>query len=203
MIRLIVDTTTDPGQVHPDMPTHQAAMIPRCPFLGPSVERGLTTWSAYAAGPDDRHELLNVVLARAERMRADRREGGPLICHNMALFGPRTAQEAKTLMDWPSWIARNLYAPVQLVVDRFWIGQGRHPQRTPIEPPPVSFFMIRSRVGRRDRLIASRRIMPEVLALAGSGDDGRDVLTHALGRPCPDPAAAWNELVALFPSDRP
>lgn len=199
MITLLVDCTDNPAEIHPQMPEHQAAMIRRCPFLGPSVERGLTAWSAYSADMEDHRELLNVVIRRAEALRRTRRTDGPLACHNIAIVGPQTAAEAQRLMDWPSWLARNLYAPVQLVVDRFWIGLGRHPDRSPIEPPPVSFFMIRSRIGRRDRLIASDRILPELLQQAGRGDDGRDVFVHTLGHPCDNPATAWPQLVAAFP----
>jgi hypothetical protein len=89
-------------------------------------------------------------------------------------------------MEMPVWVARNLYAPVQIIVDRFWVGIGRRPGRgrSVMPPVPISYFMIRCGIANRDRVIVSPRPEVELAALrAGPGDDGRDVLTSHLGRP--------------------
>lgn len=112
MISVQVETTTDPARVHPDLPAHQAEMIRRCPYLGPSVRRGLTVWSAVEAEPGDEPDLFGLLIEHGEQVRAKRRTHGPLVCHNVALFGPTDDQAAKRLMERPVWVARNLYAPV-------------------------------------------------------------------------------------------
>jgi hypothetical protein len=202
MIRQLVAATTDPARVHPGLIEHQAAMIARCPYLGPSVQRGLTQWSAYEAGPEDEHALLGLLTDYAEQLRRARRTDGPLACRNIAIIDPPDTAAAKALMDWPAWLARNLYAPVQIMVDRFWIGVGRKPgtARSVMPPLAVSFFMVRSNIPHRDRLILSEQD-PEALAAlaAGPGDDGRDVLTASLGRSVTDPALVWSDLVEAFP----
>lgn len=203
MIRVRVEATTDPGQVHPDLPAHQAEMIRRCPYLGASVHRGLTVWSAVEAEPSDERELLALLVDHAERVRVERQARGALVCHNIALFGPGDDRAAKRLMERPVWLARNLYAPVQIQVDRFWIGIGRRPGRGRSVMPhvPVSYFMVRCAIPKRDRVIVSSRPADEMAALrAGLGDDGRDVLTAQVGRACPRPADAWDALAAAFPA---
>jgi hypothetical protein len=202
VIRQLVSTTPDPAHVHPGLLDHQTVMVKRCPYLGPSVSRGLTLWSAYEAGPDDGRALFALVVRYAEQLRAVRRTEGPLACRNVAIFGPEDTEAAKALMDWPAWLARNLYAQVQLTVDRFWIGIGRTPGkgRSIMPPLAVSFFMIRSSIPHRDRIILAEQTPTELAALkAGPGDDGRDVFAHHLGHPVTDPAEAWPTLTAAFP----
>lgn len=46
MLAPLVPPTIDPAVVHPALVDHQADMVRRCPYLGPSVQRGLTVWSA-------------------------------------------------------------------------------------------------------------------------------------------------------------
>ncbi|MGH3550948.1 MAG: hypothetical protein ACRDQU_23075 [Pseudonocardiaceae bacterium] len=88
MVALVVPPTTDPAAVHPDLVDHQADMIRRCPHLGPSVERGLTVWAAYAADPGDQPDLFALLVQWAEELRSARREAGPLVCRNIAIVGP-------------------------------------------------------------------------------------------------------------------
>lgn len=203
MITRIAGPTIDPADVHPDLVEHQAEMIRRCPYLGPSVERELTVWSAYAAVPGDERALFSLLVGYAEEVRAARRQRGPLVCRNVALFGPQDVGEAQALMEWPVWLARNLYAPVQIVVDRFWIGIGRRPDRGRSIMPhvPVSYFMVRCGIAHRDRVIVSQRRPDELAALReGPGDDGRDVFAAQLGREVQDPADVWDELTEAFPA---
>jgi len=203
MIRQLVEATTDPAHVHPDLAAHQAAMIERCPYLGPSVAKGLTIWSAFSADPDDERGLFKLLIWYAEQVRFARNTDGPLACRNVAIFGPKDEQAAQALMDWPTWLARNLYAPVQLMIDRFWIGVGRRPGTGKSLMPPlaVSFFMVRCGIARRDRLILSERPQQDIdLLKAGPGDDGRDVFASQLGQAPDDPTEAWGRLTTVFPA---
>jgi hypothetical protein len=202
MIQIRTEATTEAAYVHPDLPAHQDEMICRCPYLGRSVGRGLTVWSAVEAETGDEPALFALLVDHAEQVRAQRRTDGPLVCHNVALVGPTNARAAKHLMERPVWLARNLYAPVQIVVDRFWIGVGRRPGRGRSVMPyvPVSYFMIRCGIARRDRVIVAPRPAEQLAALyAGPGDDGRDVIASQLGYAVANPVEAWDALVAEFP----
>jgi hypothetical protein len=204
MLTLLVPPTTDPGAVHPALVDHQADMIRRCPYLGPSVQRGLTVWSAYRAEPGDQPDLFGLLVHQAEELRRARREDGPLVCRNIAIIGPADLDAARRLMDWPAWLARNLYAPVQLMVGRFWIGVQLNDSRgEPMRPPPVSFFSLRAAIPRREALFLSAKL-PDIMAVlaASPGDDGCDVFSQPLGRSVDDPASAYLELVAAFPNPR-
>ncbi|MFN2495096.1 MAG: hypothetical protein ABR608_04200 [Pseudonocardiaceae bacterium] len=204
MLTLLVPPTTDPAAVHPALADHQADMIRRCRYLGPSVQRGLTGWSAYHADPGDQPDLFALLVHQAEELRTARREAGPLVCRNIAIAGPTTNDAARRLMDWPAWLARNLYAPVQLMVGRFWVGVRLDDSKgEPMMPPPVSFFSLRAAVPHREGLFLSAKL-PDIMAVlaASPDDDGRDVFTGPLGRPVDDPASAYRELIAAFPNPR-
>jgi hypothetical protein len=202
MIRQTHPPATDPDLICPGLAHHQAEMIRRCPYLGPSVRRGLTLWSGVEAEPGDESLVFAMLTVIAEQVRHARRTDGPLVCRNVALVRPRDLPAAKKLMEMPVWVARNLYAPVQIIVDRFWVGIGRRPGRgrSVMPPVPISYFMIRCGIANRDRVIVSPRPEVELAALrAGPGDDGRDVLTSHLGRRVDNPATAWPELLSAFP----
>ncbi|MGH3550949.1 MAG: hypothetical protein ACRDQU_23080 [Pseudonocardiaceae bacterium] len=105
-------------------------------------------------------------------------------------------------MDWPAWLARNLYAPVQMMVGRFWVGMRRADSKgKPMTPPPVSFFSVRPAVPHRDGLFLSTKL-PGIMAIleASTVDDGRDVFAQPLSRRVDDPASVYTELVAAFPN---
>lgn len=204
MLTLLVPPTTDPVAVHPALAAHQTDMIRRCPYLGPSVQQGMTEWSAYRAEPGDQPNLFALLVHYAEELRIARREIGPLVCRNIALIGPADLDTARRLMDWPAWLARNLYAPVQLMVGRFWIGVRLNDSKgTPMMPPPVSFFSLRAAIPHRDGLFLAAKLPDLMAVLATSpGDDGRNVFIQPLGRPVDDPASVYPELVTAFPNPR-
>lgn len=205
MLQRLVESTTDPSEVHPALAEHQADMVRRCPYLGPSVQRGLTLWSAYRAAATDQSALFAMLVETAEELRVARRESGPLVCRNVAVFGPETVDAARRLLDWPAWLARNLYAPVQVMVGRFWVGVELDDSRgAPMLPPPVSFFSIRHSIPGKDGLFLAAKL-PEVMAIlaAGPGDDGRDVFLGPFGRPVDDPASVYRELAEAFPNPYP
>ena len=202
MLQQLHPLTTDPADIGPQLAEHQTDMISRCPYLGPSVERGLTSWSAYRAEPGDQADLLALLVANAEEFRADRRVRGPLVCRNIAISGPSSITEAQRLLDWPAWFARNLYAPVQMMVGRFWIGvQLDDSKGSAMMPPPVSFFTMRHAIPNRDGLFLEAKL-PQIMAILaeGPGDDGRDVFREPLGRAVETPATVYQELATVFPS---
>ncbi|MBB6170063.1 hypothetical protein HNR23_000123 [Nocardiopsis mwathae] len=201
MIRPRITATTDPAAVHPGLAEHQNDMIRRCPYLRPSVDRGLTVWSAYDAETGDQPELFALLVESAEGLRAARRESGPLACRNIAILGPEDSDSARKLLQWPAWLARNLYAPVQLMVGRFWTGVELVDSKgQAMMPPPVAFFSLRNAIPSKDGLFLAEKL-PDIMAILeqGPGDDGRDVFTEPLGQPVDDPASVYTELKALFP----
>lgn len=204
MLTQLVGPTTDPAAIHPALVDHQADMIRRCPYLGPSVERGLTIWSAYHAEPTDKADLFALLVRSAEELRQARRVSGPLVCRNIALFGPSDIEAAQRIMDWPAWLARNLYAPVQMMIGRFWTGvELDDSSGVAMMPPPVSFFSMRHAIPIKEGLFLSEKL-PEIMAIleTGPGDDGRDVFLQPLGHPVDEPASVYRDLVALFPNPR-
>jgi hypothetical protein len=203
MIRRLSSGTTNPDDIHPGLTAHQRDMVSRCPYLGPSVERGLTVWSAVEAGPGDEADLFAALVESAELLRRDRRELGPLACRNIAVLGPGDEGRARHLMQWPAWLARNLYAPVQLMVGRFWTGVRLTDSKgEAMMPPPVSFFSLRNAIPSKEGTFLAAKV-PDILDVlaAGPGDDGRNVFTEPLGRDVPttDAASVYADLVRRFP----
>lgn len=203
-MRMLTQTTTDPADVHPDLTGYLTAMTGHCPYLGPSMSRNLTTWSAFEATPDDVADLLALLVYTAEQLRAQRRRHGQLVCANIAIFGPHDIPSAQAVLDWPHWITRKLYAPVQLMIGKFWIGEQEDDRfGRAIAPPPVSFFSLRHSVVAKDARFLHN--LPGVAAqLADAGDDERDVLLPWLGVPLTPQTVKqrYSELKALFPAER-
>ncbi len=197
----VVSATADPAEIHPGLVAHQQDMIARCPYLGPSVQRGLTLWSAYQAAPGEQADLFAMLLGHAEELRVARRSTGILACRNIAVLGPKDQEEARRRLQWPAWVARHLYAPVRLMVGRFWTGVELTDSRgRAMLPPPVAFFSLRTAIPSRDGLFLAEKVpqVMEVLAQAPP-DDGRDVLRSVLGHEVADPAAVYHHLKARFP----
>jgi hypothetical protein len=171
-LRLVEDRTTSPTTV--DFTAYIEAMSAHCPYLGPSVEHGLTGWTIYeAAGPtaDVEAALFHAGVQVAEQVRtlADRRRGA-LVCENIAVLG--VGREA---LAWPHWALKNLYAPVGVMFGKFPVGDQVTDHRGQLVPePPVSFLVVRVAVPSRDPLFLSRT--PDLADTVGvSSDDGRDV----------------------------
>lgn len=203
-MRMLTAATTQVDHVHPGLGEYLRSMADHCPYLRPSIDRGLTTWCAYEAEAEDAPDLLAVLVATAEDLRARRRRHGQLVCANIAILGPHDIPTARAVLDWPRWITRKLYAPVQVMVGKFWIGELEQDRfGVPIAPPPVSFFSIRHSVVAKDARFLQN--LPGVAAqLAASVDDGRDVLLPWLGVPLTPTTvrARYEELKALFPAER-
>jgi len=201
-MRLLTPVTTDPDRVFPGLGAYSDAMARHCPYLRPWISRCLTTWTGYAAGPEDCPALLGLLVQTAETVRDARRTSGPLACANIAVIGPSDIPAAQSVLDWPHWIARNLYASVGLMIGKFWIGEQEDDKTgQPIMSPPVSFFSIRHSFPIKDARFLGT--LPEVAAaLAASVDDDRDVLAEQLGVACSPEAAtlAYDTLQSKFPT---
>jgi hypothetical protein len=154
-----------------------------CPFLTPSVERGLTGWTIYETAHADRYaveaELFYAAVQAAEWIRPLRvRQHGGLRCENVVILDPAGIANHRELMCWPYWALRHLYGPVGIVFGKFYEGtheSDKGGRRIP--PPPFSFLAVRAAVLSKDARFL--RSTPELAAsLTAAEDDGRDVFEH-------------------------
>lgn len=154
------------------------AMTAHCPFLGPSVERGLTRWTVYEITTTDADpveaEVFHAGVEAAETIRERMREpGGALACECVVLLGSEV--DHRTVTAWPYWALRNLYAPLGVLLGKFYAGDTETDSFGSVIPPaPFSFLPVRAAVKQRDpRFLGSTPEMAR--ALAAADDDGRNV----------------------------
>ncbi|MEU4209147.1 DUF6875 domain-containing protein [Streptomyces sp. NPDC026206] len=174
-LRLVESRTTSPRAV--DVTEYVRSMSVHCPYLEPSVQRELTSWTVYeAAGdaPDVEAAVFQAGVQAAEwiRTQANRRHGA-LVCENIAVLGA-----GREVLAWPHWALKNLYAPVGVMFGKFPVGDqiADHHGRV-IPEPPLSFMAVRFVVRARDPLFLSRT--PDLAdAVAAAADDGRDVFAQ-------------------------
>ncbi|MFF4648191.1 hypothetical protein [Streptomyces sp. NPDC001389] len=174
-LRLVEARTTQPRSV--DISDYVRQMSAHCPYLAPSVERGLTGWTVYeATGEADavEAELFWAGSRAAEWVRPlASRLHGALVCENVVLLGG-----GRDLTGWPHWALKNLYAPVGVMFGKFHAGEEEVAQDgRSIPAAPVSFIPVRPAVRRRDpRFLHDTPDLADALAVAS--DDGRDVFEH-------------------------
>lgn len=181
-LRLTEARTEFPVSV--DVGPYLAGLFEHCPFLRPSVRRGMTGWTVYEIAPGSHRyaveaELFHAGVQAAEWVRPlMARPFGTLVCENVVLLGRCEGADHRELLAWPHWALKHLYAPVGVMFGKFAQGAvetGRHGRSVP--PPPFSFLPVRAGV---------RPLDPEFLtgtpdlaaALAVAVDDGRDVFEH-------------------------
>ncbi len=171
-LRLVESRTTSPTTV--DVTDYVGAMSVHCPYLAPSVQRELTSWTVYrAAGdaPDVEAAVFRAGVRAAEWLRTQtNRRHAALLCENIVVSGA-----GREVLAWPHWALKNLYAPVGVMFGKFPVGEqiADHHGRV-IPEPPVSFLAVRFVVRARDPLFLSRT--PDLAdAVAVAEDDGRDV----------------------------
>ncbi|GAQ59119.1 DUF6875 domain-containing protein [Streptomyces acidiscabies] len=176
-LRLVEAQTTEPRTV--DIAGYVDAVSAHCPYLAPSVRRGLTTWTVYEVACDDREfaeaGLFHAGVQAAEWVRPlASRPHGALVCENVVLLG-----DTGRLLDWPHWALKHLYGPVGLMIGKFHHGEERLDREDlPIPPPPYSFLPVRPAVRVRDpRFLADTPDLADALTVAV--DDGRDVFAQA------------------------
>ncbi|MCX2185553.1 hypothetical protein KV205_34345 [Streptomyces sp. SKN60] len=181
-LRLVEARTARPRSV--DIAGYVERMTAHCPYLRPSVERGLTTWTVYrpVGGVDAlavEAELFHAGARAAEWLRPlVRRPHGFLRCENVVVLGEVPGVRHRDLLAWPHWALKNLYAQVGIMFGKFYAGERETTQaggRTPAAP--VSFLPVRAAIRRRDpRFLHATPGLASALAVAD--DDGRDVCAH-------------------------
>ncbi|MFJ3877436.1 DUF6875 domain-containing protein [Streptomyces sp. NPDC090077] len=179
-LRLVEASTTRPTSVAID--AYVQRMTAFCPYLAPSIDRGLTTWTVYRAEGDAsavEAELFFAGATAAEWIRPlTRRPHGSLVCENIVLLGAVPGATHRSLMAWPHWALKNLYGPVGIMIGKFYASEeefSRTGERIPASP--VSFLPVRAGVRRRDPQFL--HATPDLAAaLAVADDDGRDVFEH-------------------------
>ncbi|MFI9787254.1 hypothetical protein ACIHEI_27680 [Kitasatospora sp. NPDC051984] len=181
-LRLVEPRTEHP--VRADVNGYLAELYEHCPFLRPSVRRGMTGWTVYEITPGAHQyaveaELFHAGVQAAEWVRPlMRRPYGTLVCENIVLLGHCDGADHRELMAWPHWALKHLYAPIGIMFGKFLQGAaetGRYGQRIP--PPPFSFLPVRVGVRPLDPRFLTKT--PDLAtALAVSVDDGRDVFEH-------------------------
>ncbi|MFJ5735058.1 DUF6875 domain-containing protein [Streptomyces microflavus] len=162
-----------------DITGYVERMTAHCPYLSPSIERGLTTWTVYRTdGSADavEAELFHAGAQAAERLRPlIRRPHGSLRCENVVILGEVPGVEHRDLLAWPHWALKNLYGPVGIMFGKFYAGEEentRAGERIPLAP--VSFLPVRAAIRRRDPQFL--HATPDLAAaLSAADDDGRDV----------------------------
>ncbi|MFD9812882.1 hypothetical protein [Streptomyces sp. NPDC059080] len=98
------------------------AVSEHCPYLAPSMARGLTGWTVYEIVGDPEPteaEIFHVGVQAAEWARPlTTRPHGTLVCENIVLLVGDGADH-RSLMTWPHWALKNLYGPVGLMFGKF------------------------------------------------------------------------------------
>lgn len=177
-LRLVESRTCEPQTV--DVSGYVPALASHCPFLAPSVARGLTGWTVYeiseGAQPIEvEAEVFHAGVQAAEWIRPlTTRPHGMLVCENIVLLGGHATTPCE-LMAWPHWALKHLYGPVGLMFGKFWTGEdGADRRGERIPAPPFSFLTVRSAVRPADpRFLADT---PDLAwSLATAVDDGREV----------------------------
>ncbi|MFD3415722.1 DUF6875 domain-containing protein [Streptomyces cyaneofuscatus] len=176
-LRLVEAGTVRPTSI--DITGYVERMTAHCPYLSPSIERGLTTWTVYRTdGSTDavEAELFHAGAQAAEWLRPlIRRPYGALRCENVVILGEVPDVGHRDLLAWPHWALKNLYGPVGIMFGKFYAGEEgntRVGRRIPLAP--VSFLPVRAAIRRRDPQFL--HATPDLAAaLSVHDDDGRDV----------------------------
>ncbi|WP_246213517.1 hypothetical protein [Kitasatospora viridis] len=167
-----------------DTTGYTMAMVGHCPFLEPSIRRGLTGWTVYEIAPGAHRdaveaELFHAAVRGAEWIRPQLAHSqGALVCENIVITGSVPDADHRELMTWPHWALKHLYGPVGVMFGKFTQGAGERDKfGRSIPPPPFSFLPVRAAVRHSDPRFL--RDTPDLAhALAVADDDGRDVFEH-------------------------
>ncbi|MFK0292009.1 hypothetical protein ACIQU6_16255 [Streptomyces sp. NPDC090442] len=173
-LRLIAPRTITPRA---DVDAYVRAVAAHCPYLAPSLDRGLTGWTLYeavGAPADVEAEVFHAAVQAAEWVRPlVARAHGAFVCENVAVLGA-----GREVLQWPHWALKHLYGPVGLMIGKFAAGEERADRSgRSIPPPPVSFLPVRAAIRPRDGRFLQRT--PKLAAaMTSARDDGRDVFSQ-------------------------
>ncbi|MEO7196545.1 MAG: hypothetical protein ABIZ05_17300 [Pseudonocardiaceae bacterium] len=163
MLYLSVDYTTEPDNIAPGFSAYVDAMTGHCPFLRPSLQRGLTRWLRYETYEqphqlsDLQREIFAAAVEHMEVLRDQRRSrpssDGVLLCDNLAVgwAGVQDATAHRHALVWPHWMLKTIYTPLGYMVGKFALhAQGADRRGTRVPPVPLSFLSLRVTVRRTD-----------------------------------------------------
>ncbi len=190
MLRLSVDYTTEPDDIALGFRGYVDTMTDHCPFLRPSLQRGLTRWLRYETSaeapqlPDLQREIFAAAIEHMELLRDQRRSRpsaeGVLLCDNLAVrwIGVQDATAHRRVLAWPHWMLKTIYTPLGYMVGKFALhahGADRRGIRVP--PVPLSFLSLRVAVQRKDpQFLHETPHLAEQLAAAH--DHGQHPFAH-------------------------
>lgn len=179
------------------------AMTVNCPFLRPSLRRDLVRWHRYEAEPGAAREtveagLFAVGVWAAEQVRARRRDLGVGVCEVVAVDQAAAGIHGPwSVLQWPHWTLKQLYAPVGVMFGKFAPGETRTDRRSrAVAAPPVAILAVRPALPTVDPgLLPNTPALAQMIAT--SADDGRDVFHGVPGvRHAADPwpaVRAWSD----------
>ncbi|MFJ8443809.1 hypothetical protein [Kitasatospora griseola] len=181
-LRLVEARTETPVSV--DVYSYLNELSEHCPFLAPSVRRGMTGWTVYEVTPGSHRnaveaELFHAGVQAAEWVRSlMSRQYGVLACENVVLLGRCEDADHRGLMAWPHWALKHLYGPVGVMVGKFSQGTAEIGRRgLSIPPAPFSFLPVRAGARPLDpKFLKATPDLAEALSVAV--DDGRNVFEH-------------------------
>lgn len=190
MLRLSVDYTTEPDNIAPGFSGYLDAMTDHCPFLRPSLQRGLTRWLRYETSadahqlPDLQREIFAAAVEHMELLRDRRRDrpsaDGVLLCDNVAFrwIGVQEAIAHRCALAWPHWMLKTIYTPLGYMVGKFALhAQGADRRGTRVPPVPLSFLSLRVAVQRKDPQFLHQT--PHIAEqLAAAHDHGQHPFAH-------------------------
>lgn len=190
MLCLSVNYTTEPDDIAPGFSGYLDAMTNHCPFLGPSLQRGLTRWLLYETSAkvhqlaDLQREIFAAAVEHMEVLRDGRRSrdstDAVLLCDNLAVrwIGVHDAAAHRRVVVWPHWMLKTIYTPLGYMIGKFSLhaqGADRHGKRVP--PVPLSFLSLRVAVQRKDpQFLHETPQIAEQLAVAR--DHGQHPFAH-------------------------
>ena len=159
-----------------------------CPFLKPSLERGLLKFTHIRIqSPEDPERIFEAVLFWAglfcaEMMRVRRMtypDAADRILYSETVvidLDERIAIDGAQVFGWPHWMLKKAYAHKGIVFGKFWKGEeDRTQDGTLITPPESHFLSIRSAVKSRDGRFFNKAPDLQQLMLS-SDDDGSELV---------------------------
>ncbi|SFC18370.1 hypothetical protein [Streptomyces aidingensis] len=173
------------------------ALSVHCPYLGPSLRRGLTRLHHYQVLPaapfgDVEAAVFTAGAWAAKTVRARRTAGRGWACEVITLDWPAPDPQPAAILNRPHWAIKCAWAPVGVLPGKFAPGAGR-PDRAgrTVPDPPLPVLAVRDSVPAADPdLLRSTPGIGRVLAQAR--EDGRDILGSVPGvREAGDPLQAW------------
>ncbi len=190
MLRLSVDYTTEPDNIAPGFSGYLDAMTDHCPFLRPSLQRGLTRWLRYETNaeahqlPDLQREIFAAAVEHMELLRDQRRSrpspDAVLLCDNLAIrwIGVQCPTAHRRALAWPHWMLKTSYTPLGYMIGKFSLhDHGTDRRGTRVPPVPISFLSLRVAVPRKDPQFLHET--PHIAEqLAAAHDHGQHPFAH-------------------------